>query len=242
MNFYKDMSIELYLRNFVYLKILKFLDKTNCTKCGSKENLHIHHDRDMEFSTILFKSLEDLHIDYKDRYCDYSKEELRLLKTMVLGYHLYGSFTILCKNCHVEYHKNEIDKNYRTKYKFIAKNYKWQLEYYRNLFPDSALDDFIDNFNRVYLINTIEKFIGIELYKDQKNEMQSILKNGLLIGRATSAVSEINNKEANIRSFGLTTINNLLEVYNISYRLKSFKQNKSYNRNKNYWVVEKIEE
>lgn len=242
MNFYKDTPIEFYIRYYVHLKILKFLDKAICAQCGSKENLHIHHDKDLEFSTILYKSLEDLHIDYKEKYCDYTKDELKLLKTMILGYHLYGRFTILCKNCHVEYHKTETDKNYKAKYKFIVKNYEWQLKYYKNLFPDSTLEDFINNFNRLYLINTIKNFINIELYEDQKNELQSILKKGLLIGRATIAISEINNKKANISSFGINTINSLLGAYNISYRLKSFKQNKSYNRNKKYWVVEKIEE
>ena len=68
MNFYKDMSIELYLRNFVYLKILKFLDKTSCAKCCSKDNLCIHHNKELEFSTMLYKSLEDLNIEYKERY------------------------------------------------------------------------------------------------------------------------------------------------------------------------------
>jgi len=243
MHFYKEIDIESYLRNFIYLKILKFLDKTSCAKCCSKDNLCIHHNKELEFSTMLYKSLEDLNIEYKERYCDYSKKELKSLETMMLGYQLYGEITILCKNCHVDLHKKEFIEDYKIKYRGVLKKYKWQLEYYRNLFPDSSLDDFLNNFNQIYLNNVIDKFIGTKMFNDDRSKLKNILSKDLIREHINKSIRQKLNKDTNISKMGIDAVNIILLAYNTGYRIISLRWRKNtINKEKRYWLLSKIDE
>jgi len=243
MYFYKEIDIEIYLRNFIYSKILKFLDKTSCANCKSKDNLRIHHNKELEFSTIFYRSLEDLNIEYKELYCDYSKKELKSLETMMLGYHLYGKFTILCEKCHIEFHKREALEDSKIKYKGMLKKYKWQLEYYRNLFPNSSLDEFLNNFNKLYLDSIINDFIDIQIFYDKKNELKNILSNDIIIEHANKLIRQKFDEDINIRGMGITSINNILQAYDMGCRIMSSKQcRNSTNRGRWYWIISKIDE
>lgn len=237
MNKNDGLSIEIYLRQKVHDSIIKFLEKSKCEYCGSTNNLEFHHKKDFDFSTILHNSLYALNIKYESNYKNYSSYDLKNLEYMVLGYHLMLEFSILCENCHKEYHS----KNTYKLYKCIQK-YKWQMDFYKNIFPESTMEDFINNFNKIYIKKLMEETVNNRNILIDKNEIESFkhkfkdkliretfVKTGMLRARDLSNATSIKG------------INKILLAYNILYIIKSKTYESGNLRDKTYWVIEENE-
>ncbi len=243
----KDYCIEMYLRTYVYQKILKFLEKKKCKICGSTYSLILHHSEELMFTDIISKSLYDLKIDYKENYKDYSEDELRKIKIMVLGYHFYNHFYILCEQCHIDIHKGISTSKSIISYKFLNKRYGWQIEYYKDKFPESTIDDFFNNFNKLYLEELMIKYSGQKMFKKEINNFKLIISKDLIKNQLTKEPDSKMIRAFDGRSTGLRSINRIFQTYRLNYRLESHKQRSRKivdinNLEKKYWIVLPIED
>jgi hypothetical protein len=239
----KDYCIDAYLRTYIYQKILKYLEKKNCEICGSIENLCIHHPEDLMFTDILYKSLCDLKIDYKINYKDYSEDELRKIKIMVLGYHLYGYYNILCQKCHMEIHRNISELKVKINYKSLNKKYKWQIEYYKNKFPESSLEDFFYNFNKLYLTDILKKYSEQKMFKEEINNFKLIISKNLIKNQIDKEPGSKMTSAFDTRATGIKSINKIFQTYKLNYELVSYRNrskkkiNNVNETDKVYWIV-----
>jgi hypothetical protein len=82
-------------KKWKYPKLVE--SKFSCTNCGGKNELHIHHDKEM-MSEIVYKFID------KDK--EYSWNEKRSIMKKVIDYHINENVSgkVLCKNCHKEEH------------------------------------------------------------------------------------------------------------------------------------------
>jgi len=244
----KDYCIEMYLRTYVYQKILKFLEKKKCKICGSTESLILHHSEELMFTDIVSKSLYDLKIYYKESYKDYSEDELRKIKIMVLGYHFYNHFYILCEQCHIDVHKDISILKPQISYKFLNKRYGWQIEYYKNKFPESTIEDFFNNFNKLYLEELMIKYSGQKMFKQEINNFKLIISKGLIKNQLIKEPDTKMTRAFDRRSTGLRSINKIFQTYQLNYKLESHRNrskkkiNNIDEMNKNYWIILPIEE
>lgn len=96
------MKIEQYLRSKVGELFIPLVRKSECEKCGTSENLEVHHVK--QFIDMVYGALELLYIEYKPNKEDYSRFELETLTTMLLGIHIRNEYLTLCEECHKENH------------------------------------------------------------------------------------------------------------------------------------------
>lgn len=92
--------------------------KDECEKCGSNENLHVHH-------IITFKSqfeyiLELMNISSKEEFNDNEVELIRL--AMFGSQYKNNHYITLCQNCHIDKHL-ELKYNSKIRRKDIYKSY-----------------------------------------------------------------------------------------------------------------------
>jgi hypothetical protein len=231
-------SIELFLRHRINRKILKYLEKRKCDVCGTKENLHIHHMEEFMFVYMLYKSLDDLTIEYKRNYTDYTEDELVKLEIMLLGWHLYGDFKILCENCHIETHNKIKRSKQYVAYKFLQK-YKWQYNHYKEKFPDCTLEDFFWNFNKFYIEELLTMYAGrkIFLYSYDFEEFHNAMKNNLIKEHFCKTQDKTIKRRVNIVSMGINVINKIFQNYKIEYKIFSEQCHKKPNRYKTCWII-----
>jgi hypothetical protein len=234
----KDYCIELFLRYFINEKVIKYLEKKKCEVCGSTENLRVHHNKELMFVDILRKSLDDLNIEYKRNHGDYTKDEMLKLKVMVLGYHLYGKFHILCENCHIETHQRITKNVEKVPYKFLIK-YKWQYEYYKLKFPECTPEEFFCNFNKFYINEILPNYLNKKLFllSTEQIEFRDIIRNDLIKEQFAKEPGSIRKDYDNIKNLGMRGLNTILKTYKIGYEIISKQESKNFNRNKSYWLL-----
>jgi hypothetical protein len=217
-------TIESYLRSSIHLNINKFLESSRCSICGKKNNLVFHHNKGFEFAKILHESLNMLDYEYKKFVDEYSKKEIDIIELIILGKHVCNWHVVVCNNCHIEGYSNHKSYNY------YYKRYKNQIDFYRKSFPNSSLDDFIDNFNYFYLSKLCIENINKELYSSDIDEFKKLIKDNII------PVPLKNN--CNYRHMGIRIINKILQVYSIPYILYSKRNYKKGNfRLKWYWKI-----
>ena len=108
------MKLRLDFNNY----IRKDYIKDECEKCGSNENLHVHH-------IITFKSqfeyiLELMNISSKEEFSDNEVELIRL--AMFGSQYKNNSYVTLCDKCHIDKHL-ELKYNFKMTRKDIYESY-----------------------------------------------------------------------------------------------------------------------
>lgn len=172
------MNLNKYLRTKVNNNIRHLFIKNSCEVCDSKDSLHLHHLR--HFYTIVKDSLFSLKLEAKDTN-DYTKEELRLITSVVLGEHLQTEYLTLCDTCHKEVHN--VDR------KHISCN----KTYYEKRRIEKELET--KRLIETVLIPYLDSIVGEKLFKDQQEELKEVFKrNGL-----------------NARTLGINTLNGNLK-------------------------------
>lgn len=96
------MNLTVYLRHVLSRKFILLIKKEQCEICGDKDNLEVHHE--IQFIELLNDTLELLDLTYKDDINNYSINELKKIKLMLLGKHLDNKYITLCQNCHDDEH------------------------------------------------------------------------------------------------------------------------------------------
>lgn len=156
------MLLRLYLRNKIYSYIRPNYIDEKCKKCGNTDKLELHHDK--QFSLIVKECLDKLGLEYKRNTEDYSKEELWLIKNLVLGVHTREKYTTLCKSCHELIHKTE-----QTIHQFlIERKQKEEI-----VIPDEEVFVFLTNKNRLFRSKyedynkKLNQWINLQLNEDE---------------------------------------------------------------------------
>lgn len=113
------MDIQTYLRPYFTGNIRPIFIKEKCEKCGSTENLELHHVT--QHSLLVMETLKDLNLDYKDS-TEYTELELKNIINIMLGKQIRIRYKTLCLTCHDEEHKsykqsNKIKATYEKRYK-----------------------------------------------------------------------------------------------------------------------------
>lgn len=123
------MTIEQYLRNDFSNIIRKLFLKDRCETCGTSNNLELHHET--QFIVLLYETLDDLNLDYKDDISEYTEEQLKLISNLMIGKQMKIKYTTLCKQCHSKIDKVRI-KQYDSfkEYHFNLKVLKILEKYY----------------------------------------------------------------------------------------------------------------
>lgn len=103
------MKLDTYLRSIVNKKILRYLNLCKCEKCGSTNNLEIHH-KDLYFFEMVDKTLNELGIPYYQDIKLYTDSELENISTYLLGLHMKNEYSILCSNCHTLHHRENVKR------------------------------------------------------------------------------------------------------------------------------------
>lgn len=96
------MELKLYLRLHINNKILPLFKETKCSKCGSENQLHLHHDD--FFIDLLEKTMQELNLRIQDT-SEYTTMQLNQIRWIVLGKHLDVKYKTFCKICHLNFHK-----------------------------------------------------------------------------------------------------------------------------------------
>ena len=106
-----NKTVNDYLRNTFNAYIRNVLIENECCICGSKDNLHLHHDN-ISHNELCKECLEDL--GYENNNClDFTGRQLQNLENIYIG----KSFTdvkykTLCDECHRKLHS---ENGYRQK-------------------------------------------------------------------------------------------------------------------------------
>ena len=119
------MTLRQRLRQDFALYIRPLLIKSKCEVCG-KENevLHLHHVT--HFQDLLDETLEQLQLEYYEETDNYSKEQLQLIRDVMLGKQMKVEYVACCESCHLELHNGNYFKG-RT---VITKKYKTEINEY----------------------------------------------------------------------------------------------------------------
>lgn len=97
------MSIKQYLRSHFNNIIRKLFLEDKCSVCGSSEDLELHHET--QFIILLYETLEDLGLDYRENTEDYTEEQLKLISELMIGKQMKIKYSTLCKMCHSKVEK-----------------------------------------------------------------------------------------------------------------------------------------
>jgi len=230
--YYNDSGrIEPYLRSEVAIKINRFISKSKCEQCGSKDDLIIHHKKSFEFADILNEALYILNMYEKKMVTDYTIEELNILTYYVLGRHVSGWSKILCNDCHRNLH-SEKDIHYSRKEFYVKNKYRKQADFYMEHCDTFIVDDFYKNFNKMYLEFLFEnKFeIGKIMMGEDINDFKEEFF-GTLIQ---------NQIKTDCRDRGLKAVISVLKQYSISYIVVSKRLRKKPYRDKTCWTIKKL--
>lgn len=103
------MELVQYLRSDFTNYIRSSFIKNKCEICQSKNNLELHHVK--QFSESLQETLQLLNLDYRNDIDLYSKEELYLIRLIMLGIQTKGEYKTLCNNCHKKIKTNRYKFN-----------------------------------------------------------------------------------------------------------------------------------
>ena len=178
------MSLDLYLRSVVREKMLKYLNLCACEKCGNANDLEIHHT-DIYFFEMVDKTLKDLGILYHQEKEMYSKEELEKISTYLLGLHLKSTYTILCKSCHKEHHKNQTKRRKRCDSGSITR----QDRYIKKLQDSSHANQFLK------LLEELQFGLHQELFYEKGTCKKQVIREFLGIDNAANFANKVLNKD-----------------------------------------------
>jgi len=232
--------LNVYLRTFIQGKVILFLDKSKCEICDRKEKLEVHHSNDLQFSDIVYKSLDLLNLPYKEFWKDYSERDIEKIKLMVLGYHFYSKFNIYCKECHTKNHKNNLKNKVENRYKALLSKYQWQLEHYRNTYPEASLDDIYNNFNKFYLEEVINTFKNIILVGDNLDTFKRLITKFLIFDHVRKLSNLNKTPYEPSKNIEIRNMNKILKLYNTNVLISSKQLHKKPYRYKNCWIIEDI--
>lgn len=140
------MKLDTYLRSIVNKKMLKYLNLCKCEKCGSTNNLEIHH-KDLYFFEMVDKALNKLRIPYYQDTKSYSDSELENISTYLLGLHMKNEYSILCSDCHTLHHKENVKRRHKK----------------------------IDNINIASVLNFLHKLEGKFIYSEDRIILSKLL-------------------------------------------------------------------
>jgi hypothetical protein len=230
----------MHLRAIIHNKIIKFLEKLKCEKCGSKNNLEIHHSLRYKFSDILCDSLEILNLSYKKYWKEYSESEIKSIEVMVLGFHLYTKFVVLCSECHDGEHIKNIKTSININKKMLPIKYRSQLENFKLKYPNTDINNFFNKYNKFYLKEFVKKYKFLYLNGEEKELLRKDLFDNLIIEHINYFSKIMQRPNINIKRHGILVINKILELYDIQYCVISKRNNTGENKNKNYWMVDSI--
>ena len=92
--------------------------KDKCERCGSTENLHLHHVH--KFSIQLKRALDILKYSDKENFND---EEIMILRYVMLGMQCKNNdYITLCDKCHTSHHKKTSFKESKYGKNYIPEN------------------------------------------------------------------------------------------------------------------------
>lgn len=99
-----DKTVNDYLRDTFNTYVRNILIENCCCKCGSTENLHLHHDN-ISHNELCNECIEDLGYDKNKSCLDFTGRQLQNLDNIYIG----KSFTdvkykTLCNECHRKLH------------------------------------------------------------------------------------------------------------------------------------------
>lgn len=123
------MTLEGYNRIKFTQNIRHLLIKDKCENCGATEKLELHHCT--QFIELLYETLKELGLDYKDDISEYNDNELDKISNILLGKQLQIEYKTLCKECHCK-----VDR------KFFKKSVTGFKRYQLNLKTLSILEEF----------------------------------------------------------------------------------------------------
>ena len=176
-------KLKIILRNDFNLKIRPLYLKDKCECCNSTEDLHCHHIK--PFILILEEVLNKTGIGLKNEYTD---TEVYIIKSCMINEQLNEEYKTLCKNCHIEEHKENgkyvtekgkenrasrlIECNRNKKEKRLRKCYSHEKE--------QMLLDFIEKYKNVEFdketLGELIKIVNIGRTTDKKDKNTTIIK------------------------------------------------------------------
>ncbi len=141
------MKLDSYLRSVVQQNMFKYINMCKCEKCGVNDNLEIHH-KDNFFFEIVDKTISDLNLPYYLEHNEYTKEQIDMISTYLLGLHLKSKYSILCSKCHDQIHKENVKRRHRK----------------------------IDEIDKNAVLNYLSEIEGKYIYSSDRNILAELLK------------------------------------------------------------------
>ena len=185
-----DKLISDYLRGTFNAYVRNVLIEENCCVCGSKDDLHLHHDS-ISHKALCMECIEDIGHTINETCLDLTGRELQNLENIYIG----KSFTdvkykTLCSTCHKKLHEENGYK--RSNYGCNGKNLIDRIEYlkvFKNEFDHHQFEKLYDLLWKEFLIEQKEKQLKEQfdkLYKllweeDFKNILKDILNKAFVL-------------------------------------------------------------
>ena len=174
------MTLRQRLRQDFALYIRPLLIKSKCEVCG-KENevLHLHHVA--HFQDLLDETLEQLQLEYYEEIDNYSKEQLQLIRDVMLGKQMKVKYVACCESCHLELHNGNYfksrtvsTKKYKTEINEYTHEEKLSLVHKLEQLVQECKDNeyaFVGNEGRTKIYNILNLYTR---YKSKNNKTQRI--------------------------------------------------------------------
>lgn len=199
-------KLKIILRSDFNLKIRPLYLKDKCECCNSTEDLHCHHIK--PFSLILEEVLNKTGIGLKNEYTD---TEVYIIKSCMINEQLNEEYKTLCKNCHIEEHKE--NGKYITE-KGKENRASHLIEYNLNK-KEERLRKCYSHEKEQMLLDFIEKYKNVEFDKETLGELIKIVNLGRTKNKSDKDTKIVKN---------LKGINGVLKTMEIPYQIETVRK------------------
>ncbi len=224
-----QLQTKIYMRLIVGKHVFsKMILKEKCEICDSTTDLDVHHD-EITFAEILEKAHNLSGITQKKYTDEYTHDEIKLLSYVVLGMHTRTRYKILCNDCHVKYHSNNLGLFKAVIYR---KKYKQECEYLKSIgYTVQNYENFQAEYNTIRLEEIINKYKDRRLFKEAITEMRLNILDTLINDRGYFRAD---------KTAGLQNITGLFTRYNLPFQIKGKRARNKSNRGTTYWIITSI--
>ncbi len=170
------MTLKQLLRQDFTSYVKPHFEKSECEVCGSEtEHLHVHHMT--HFQDLLNETLEQLNLEYYENTDDYTEEELRLIRDVMIAKQMRIEYVTCCEPCHLELHDGTYnphikDKNKMSQWAYKANETKRQKKQIEHMKHVNEIKEYLPS------------LVDVKLDKEQRNKLVEKLnvrgKNGEL--------------------------------------------------------------